>query len=734
MDGEHRIVETQAPRCFLDLVKKRIIRNGEYNTNDHDLKSDYYEPILKIATKYDRSTGGFSVSGIKTLAESLTPFLRNHLILSTKRPIMRIVASHDVSEYDYDQIESGYRRRYSTSEEKLIAILEELKQSSDLELLRSVRNIGTMVKLGLLDIKIAVPMNKLRGRYHRKMGVFRDFDGHLITFEGSQNVSKSGDGSEVNLEGLVNFCTADPPIEEYKNAHLHFFEDLWDDKLKNVRVRELDKYPRELLASFGVSIDTIMGELGIHVRPPPIIPRQCQREAGLSWVKNGYRGIFEMCTGSGKSRAALLALEQLKEYPFVVVVTGNLTDLIDQWAEKEITQQFGIDGVHIIRISSGHGTRAKLEQRLKETIQDYKLGFYSEEGKRVFILAAIQSASQEWFRNVLRRLEPSKFAIIIDEVHHAGSLGPTGAVLDIDAKFRIGLSATWRRYDDDENWKLEDYFRGKDSPVAFSYSLANGIRDALLTPYQYNVHPVSLEPSDADEFRQRLSAYEEALRKIDPTLSLREGDAVLEKVPKGKWTKLLELRNAWRDTLNRAVAKTDMVLQIVEKEYLNLKKCIIYCASKQHLDRTSILMGRRYWEVEPYDSHVPKEVRKQIREEFALPYRGKPRFIGAIKCLDEGIDLPALDSAILAASNRTEREWIQRRGRILRRYPGKEFSVIHDLIMVPFSSENERFALSNYEQAYIDSELRRLETFASDASNKKEAIQKIREIKTLFGV
>ena len=336
--------------------------------------------------------------------------------------------------------------------------------------------------------------------------------------------------------------------------------------------------------------------------------------------------------------------------------------------------------------------------------------------------------------STINRVNPSRLAIIIDEVHHAGANGPTGDVLQIQARYRIGLSATYRRYDDDENAGLEEYFRGKYSPIAFRYSLSDGIKDKLLSPYHYFIHPISLEPDEAAELRKRLAEYEKELKKTDPTLSLRIGDSAVEKVSVDKWSRILELRNAWRNTLGRAIAKTDIVLQVVAKNYDSLKKCIIYCANKQHLDRTSILLGQRNWLVEPYDSHVPKEYRERIRKKFSLKHSGQPLFIGAIKCLDEGIDLPALDSAILVSSSRTEREWIQRRGRILRKHPDKEYSIIHDFILLPYLTDEEAFPVTRQEVDYIAAELDRLSAFAADATNCDSVLAEIGRLRKLFSV
>ena len=715
---------SEKPPCFVELVQGGLIKNGEYNTNKNDLIRDFYAPILKSSIHYDRTTGSFTAAGIKALAGPLSHLIRNAVTFESQRPVMRIVASHDIPERDYDQIAEGYRRRAQTPDEILVELLKSLKDSTDEELIRAVRNLGTMVQLGLIDIKVAIPTNKLRGMYHRKIGIFTDFCGGRVTFEGSQNVSIGGERSELNLEGLVAFCSKDEVIEGFKSEHYSFFEQLWENRLENVLVRPLDQYPKELLAGFGVPVDQILDELRAEQRIVRI-PHECQRLAVNSWIENDHKGILDMCTGSGKTRAALMCLDALKKNPLTIIVCGNLIDLVEQWYTKEISEYFELSKIEVVRMSSAHGNQNELSGLLRDTTLDFQRGLYDQMGKRVFVLATIQTASQQWFVDMINRVDRERLAIVIDEVHHAGSPGPTGNVLKINAKYRIGLSATWRRYDDDENLSLEGYFSGSHGAVAYTYPLSRGIKDDLLSEYVYYLHTVNLDPQDALELRSRLEKYDKALKEIDPSLSIRFGDEVFSKISVSKWEKVRQMRNGLRDALGKALAKTDLALNIIKENYETLRKCVVYCANKEQLDRVAILMSEEGWDLSPYDSNVPKDDRTAIRLRFDRPYRGKPMFIGAIKCLDEGIDLPALDSAILVSSNRTEREWIQRRGRILRLSTEKEYSIIHDLLMLPEASAS----LTKAERDFVSSELDRLESFGRDARNSQEVLDHISKLR-----
>lgn len=425
-----------------------------------------------------------------------------------------------------------------------------------------------------------------------------------------------------------------------------------------------------------------------------------------------------------------MCIDALKKNPLTLVVCGNLIDLVEQWYTKEISEYFQLSKIEVVRMSSAHGTQSELSGLLRDMILDFQKGLIDRMGKRVFILATIQTASQPWFVDMLNRVDQERLAIIIDEVHHAGSPGPTGNILKIKAKYRIGLSATWRRFDDDENLSLESYFEGPHGAVAYTYPLSKGIDDDLLSEYVYYLHTVNLDPQDALELRSRLEKYDRALKEIDPSLSIRFGDEVFSKISVSQWNKVRQLRNGLRDSIGKALAKTDLAMTIIEENYETLRKCVVYCANKEQLDRMAILMSEEGWDLSPYDSDVPKDDRAAIRQKFDRPYRGKPMFIGAIKCLDEGIDLPALDSAILVSSNRTEREWIQRRGRILRLSTEKEYSIIHDLLMLPEASAS----LTKAERDFVSSELDRLESFGRDARNSQEVLDHLSKLRRDYQV
>jgi superfamily II DNA or RNA helicase len=726
--------QPEKPCCFLEIVSNGTLHNGKYDTSKNDLIREFYSPVLRCANSFDRTTGAFTVSGIKELSQSLMPFFRNVLERDSREPAVRIISSHDITEFDYDEIVRGYRARSVDPEERLVAILEQLKASSDQELIEAIRRIATMVEAGLIEIRIGITKGKLDGLFHEKTQVFQDSDGHLITTEGSGNLTYHSLSGEENYESFSAFCSSSPDIESYKVQHQQNFESLWSNAVADVEVRPLSEYPRELLARFAVPMEQIRKELGIREKPGIRVPRECQRLALEAWIRNGRRGILDMCTGSGKTDVALMAGESCGKPVLTAVICGTLVDLIDQWSDN-IISRYGRSGVEVLKISARHGQAYELRDQLKEIILDFNSGYFDNEQKRVYVLAVMQTASSEWFVDLVNRVKKDRLLVVMDEVHHAGS-PEFSRSLEIRGEYRVGLSATWNRFDDDENLKLENYFRGTSASVPYHFSLKEAIEaiPPLLSKYQYLIHVVVLEPQDAEEIRERLIEVDRVLKEINPSLSLSMGDRVYELTPERNWKGLREKTNALRDVLSkafgRAMAKTDLAVKIVNEEYQWLKKCIIYCNSKDHLDRTSALMKTYDRTMYPYDSNVDPEERRTIRAEFGKPYNGRPLFIGAIKCLDEGLDLPALDSAILVSSNRTEREWIQRRGRILRTSGGKENAIIHDVLMLPAPSRY----LTKAEMDFIESELSRVESFGRDAMNVSEILSELTRLRSNYGL
>src|SRR5260370_41129158 len=172
--------------------------------------------------------------------------------------------------------------------------------------------------------------------------------------------------------------------------------------------------------------------------------------------------------------------------------------------------------------------------------------------------------------------------------------------------------------------------------------------------------------------------------------------------------------------MNSAENKLPVLSKVIDLQN-HIEHALFYCAPEQ-IDEVLHLLG---WEkgllVHRFTAEENTKERQQLLIDFA---DGKLQALVAMKCLDEGVDVPSTRTAYILASSSNPREFIQRRGRILRKAPGKEFSIIHDLIAVPptiwtVGRDSPTFGA---ERSIIRRELQRFKEFANPALNKHQAL------------
>lgn len=121
----------------------------------------------------------------------------------------------------------------------------------------------------------------------------------------------------------------------------------------------------------------------------------------------------------------------------------------------------------------------------------------------------------------------------------------------------------------------------------------------------------------------------------------------------------------------------------------------------------------------PYTYKVSPGARAQLERQFA---EGIIDTLVAIRCLDEGVDIPSMQTAVIAASTTNPRQFIQRRGRVLRRSPGKTHATIYDLVVTPGDPSELPDTIFNVERRLFRKELARVVEFARSARNRSAAL------------
>jgi superfamily II DNA or RNA helicase len=320
----------------------------------------------------------------------------------------------------------------------------------------------------------------------------------------------------------------------------------------------------------------------------------------------------------------------------------------------------------------------------------------------------MDSASSEQFRK--RVQQGDHLLVVADEVHRMGS--PSNSrIMQIEAGARLGLSATPQRYGDPEGTKkIFDYFGPVIEP---RITLADAVRAGRLVPYEYYPHPINLTATEADDWRKRTQAIklEIARQKTDS-----DGRKILSE--RAKMMLIQRSRIA-----KKAAAKVNLAVHVLQQNFEAGQSWLVYCEDSDQLGHVLRALADSGMSAVEYHSNMSGD-----REATMKWFRSFGGILVSIRCLDEGVDIPAVSHALILASSQNPRQFIQRRGRVLRKAPGKALAVIHDAIVVPVDPEEEIDQLG-----LLKAELLRSVEFADDALNRMAGAE-LREIAMQMGI
>lgn len=667
---------------------KELTLNNEYRTSIALTSRDFYAPILKVATKYDRAVGFFSSSSLVHIAEGLLPFVNNG-------GTMRLVASPILSKEDVEAIKQGYEQR-----EHIIAnaICREMYEPKDFKESERLNLLANLIADGRLDIKIAlVEGNKNYGIYHEKMGVFYDIDGNKIAFSGSNNETYMG--MDVNYESFDVFCSWENETDSKRAAtKAEAFERIWNDldpkvstyTLPEVNESILKKYMRVKVdyqsldeEDFEAAPEDIFENAGkgecIEVHgarvPEDIQLHDYQIQAIDEWQSRGFRGIFDMATGTGKTYTGLGAVARLSEYvadKLAVFIVCPYQHLVEQW--KEDIVRFGINPI----VGYGAIPGKQWKPKLTDAIRNHKL----KVKKREFFCFVTTNAtfSGSFVQDQIRKLKGNAL-LLVDEAHNFGAEYLRG-LLPEQFNYRLALSATLDRHGDPEGTQaLVDYFGEK----CIEYTLERAIAENKLTKYKY--YPILVNLSENER-----AIYSDYSRQIMKCL-IKGKNGKFKLNEKGKKIALRRAR-----VVAGAVSKIDALEKVIIP-YVKDRHILIYCGATRVLDPdkdtteiddddlrqidivTDLLGNKLKMKVSQFTSNENIEERAVLKREFALG--DSLQALIAIKCLDEGVNIPSIKTAFILASTTNPKEYIQRRGRVLRLAAGKEYAEIYDFITLP---------------------------------------------------
>lgn len=671
------------------------------DTSSHDIVADFYKPALSVAIQYDRGVGFFSSGWLRLVAQGMVQFAANG-------GRARIITSPILAEADWEALITGEdAKRDPILRTALMANVADLEKSLETNTLSA---LAWMIADQILDIKLAVPQNKLSGDFHDKFGVFTDVEGNRLSFSGSPNESIRG---TENYESVKIFKSWEPSFEDFVERDAHRFERLWQNKDANVRVYELPEaaraqilklregerpYPKPAWINQQVKESSPTYQPAKPQLPEKIKLRGYQDEAIDEWFAHQCQGLFEMATGTGKTITALAASAKLydRENQLAVIIAVPYQHLVDQWCDE--ASAFGYKPI------LAYQSKKSWLDELNHQILDFNGGY------RQFISVIVTHSTfiSDDFQGSIARLQYPTL-LIADEAHHLGA-ERSRLHYPQNIPYRLALSATPDRWFDDEGTvALRAYF----SETVFAFTLEQAI-GVSLTPYYYYPHLVSLTDDEMVE-------YEALSVKIARLINQEEED-------KQEALKMLLIKRA--RLLNTAVNKLETLSELIDKER-HVEHTLFYCAPGQ-IDEVMQLVG---WEkgilINQFTAEENPPERQQLLTNFA---NGNLQALAAMKCLDEGVDVPSTKTAYFLASSSNPREFIQRRGRILRKYSGKEHSIIHDLIAIPPVSFGPDSPAFQAERSIVRRELQRFKEFANPALNKHQAIDVIWDVASHYGL
>lgn len=703
------------------LSLKDLTIHDEYRSDRFDLIQDFYIPCLERATVYSRAVGFFSSSSMAAAAKGLTALIRTG-------GKMQLVASPYLSPEDADAIAQGLRQR-----EEVIAsaLLRSLDREFEEVAKDRLASLAWLLAQEVLEIKLAVAKNiHKHGIYHEKLGIFRDNEGNIVAFTGSANESSAA--LIDNFECIDVFCSWHPSVKERVLRKAENFQQLWNNCTPNLEVvgfpeaaaRSLlqlrPEYPPQWEPSLQTPVtenlskpsDTYISQVDRQLLECPKIPsyievRPYQQQAVDNWFANKGRGTLKMATGSGKTITSLVIACELHQKIGLqaLLVVCPYRHLVTQWARE--CQKFGLEP--ILAFENARKWQPELSNQL-----------YNLSSNRKQFLTVITTNATLMSQALQSRLPhfPTKTLIVGDEAHNLGSRQLEKS-LPRNIGLRLALSATPERHFDDKGTEaLLNYFGPVLQP---EFTLADAIQQGALVHYLY--YPILVDLTEAEA-----EVYVELTAKIGQVIGMG-GD-------EEDFTKLLMQRSR----LIGAAANKLQALRDLMRGRLETQHTLFYCGDGSVEDEVSeesqrqleavvrILGSEMSYRVNTYTAEVPLEEREDLRHQFET---GELQGLVAIRCLDEGVDIPATQTAVILASSSNPRQFIQRRGRILRPHPDKRRATLFDMIVLPPDLERESLEV---ERSLLRKELRRFVEFADLADNAGEARVKLLEIQNRYGL
>lgn len=723
----------------------------------------FFSDCLCNSTQFDLMLGFFSSSAINVLADGFASFLYNG-------GSMNLIVNDILTEQD--------RNAIAKSEQDIPIPFFDIKNIEKLKDTLSERDahffdcLAWLIRNNRLDIKIVAPKNSI-GISHTKSGVFSD-GVNKVGFDGSCNFSRSAlidniesltiscdwDGNiavatinEIKREfdNIFNgkdenvvFVSADEVrthiVETFKNKDLKdlleaeykfILQDISDESLPKTVVKALNKAKNKVegeIEKLKSDVDkNTPTDFGKPRFPYESGPREYQQQAFENWKHNKQKGLFAMATGTGKTITSLNCLLEIYNklgYYKAIILVPTIT-LVEQWENE--CKKFNFST--IIKVCSKYNS-------WKSSVANLRLLELTNLNNDLsyIIISTYASFVRSNVFMELNQFPKNKLLLIADEAHNMGAGLMADRLSEIKYLRRIGLSATpERQYDEIGNRKLMEFF-GCDDNYTFEYSMAEAIENGALCRYYYYPHIVKLT-------NYEMVDYVDLTKKIVKIMSFQDSESQ-------EMLKMLLLKR--KRIIHKATNKLEVFKQIIQqriKDNGNLKYTLVYVPEGNKsdgfdadiFDRSDVIAS------DPESIHLIDDFTRVVRDihphivvrQFTSESNDRETMLKgfadgdidvltSMKCLDEGVDVPRSEFAVFCSSTGNPRQFIQRRGRVLRTHKDKRFAIIHDLVVIPENIfDEECYAL---EKSLVQSELKRVRDFAVLSENLNDTDNELQEI------